>query len=874
MISCFSKDASTSPAAGAPGRPPRRSCPAGAWLALLLAVGSTPSFAQTQTVRDDFSARVWSNDDGSVNWTGDWIEVDGAGIGPTNGNVWISTGGELRLEDRPNTGGQPSAAREANLAGATSAAFRFDWRTTSGVDTSDALTVEVSSNGGASWSTLEVFTGLSGANSGSRNYDITAFASANTRVRFRVSNLYGGSNESFRLDFVEIGYTIVTSGTDLRVSQSDTPDPVNVASPLSYTLNVSNAGPDDATGVAVSDTLPAGVTFQSASASQGVCTESGGLVTCALGDLASGASATVNIAVSAPVAAGTITNNASVSGNESDPVPANNASGEDTTVQNLNINQLCYLVADSGGGSGGNDLLTSIDTVDFDPATNETSIGTGTGTSTIEAIAFNSATGVLYAANAGRLGVLNLSTGVFQPRPQSFGTGSGSAGSVTFGDVDGLTYDATTGVLYGSHRRGGNDLLLQIDMNTGAHVPNAFGPNVDYVEIQAVAGNTLVDDIAVDPTTGTMYASTNSGGSTDRLIVVDKATGATANVALITVPDIEGLGTDPTGQLWGTSGTQGVLYEINKFTGVGSNGRTIDNGGDYEAVDCFAVSPSVTADLGLTKLVDEPAPQESDTVTYTVSVTNAGPGPATVVQIMDLLPAGVTFSSASLSQGTYSATTGDWFVGTLGVAATATLTLEATVDSGTGGSTITNTATVEFRSQFDPNTANDSAAVDVVPNGAPTLALTKSVTSVSDPVNGTTSPFSIPGATMRYDIQIANSGTGAVDAGTLSITDAIPAGVVLRVADFDTGTPGPVAFADGTPPSGLSYSFVSLDDLGDDVAFSADGGLDNFEYEPVPDANGVDPNVTHIRITPSGSLLGNTGSGDPNAEVRFLVVIQ
>ena len=53
-------------------------------------------------------------------------------------------------------------------------------------------------------------------------------------------------------------------------------------------------------------------------------------------------------------------------------------------------------------------------------------------------------------------------------------------------------------------------------------------------------------------------------------------------------PDIEGLGTDPSGQLWGTSGTQGILYEIDKLTGVGSNGRTIDNGGDYESVDCFA----------------------------------------------------------------------------------------------------------------------------------------------------------------------------------------------------------------------------------------------------------------------------------------------
>ena len=323
--------------------------------------------ALADTVRDDFSTRAWNNNDGTANWNADWIEVDGAATGPTSGNVWINNGGELRLEDRPNTGGQPSAAREANLTGAIAATLNFDWRTTGGVDSSDSVTLEISSNGGATWTTLEVFTGLSGVNAGSRNYDILAFATANTQIRFRVNNLYGGPNESFRLDFVEIDYTVVLSGTDLSVTQSDTPDPVNVASPLSYTITVSNAGPDDATGVTLTDTLPAGVTFLSATSSQGVCTQVAGIVTCAVGDLAAGSNATVNIVVSAPFATGSISNSATVNGNETDPVAGNNSAIEFTTVQNLNVNQLCYLVADAGGGNGGNDLFTRIDTADFNP---------------------------------------------------------------------------------------------------------------------------------------------------------------------------------------------------------------------------------------------------------------------------------------------------------------------------------------------------------------------------------------------------------------------------------------------------------------------------------------------------------------------------
>jgi uncharacterized repeat protein (TIGR01451 family) len=581
--------------------------------------------------------------------------------------------------------------------------------------------------------------------------------------------------------------------------------------------------------------------------------------------------------LTSPVVTGTITNSATVSSFEVDPAPADNTSTENTVVQNLNVNQLCYLVADSGGGNGGNDLFTRIDTADFNPATNETNIGSGTGTNSIEAIAFNSATGEVYAANAGRLGVLNLTTGVFQARPQNFGTGSGTFNgstvtNVNFTDIDGLTYDATTGVMYGVHARSGTDVLIQIDMTTGAHVPNAFGAGLDYVPIPPIGGNTITDDIAVDPITGTMYATVNGGGVTDRLIRINKLTGATTDISAITVPDIEGLGTDPTGQLWGTSGTQGILYEINKSTGVGSNGRAINNGGDYEAVDCFAFSPTVTADLNVGKSVDEPTPAEGGTVNYTVTVTNAGPGPATVVQLTDLLPSGVTLVSAIPGQGTYDPVSGDWYVGNIPPGGAVTLALQVTVDVGTGGTTITNTASVDFLSQNDPNPSNDVAAVDINPAGTPNLTVVKAVTTLEDPINGTVDPKAIPGATMRYVILLTNTGNGAVDADTLIVTDPLPANLALRVVDFDGSTPGPVQFINGSPASGLSYSFLALDDIDDDVAFSDDGGV-TFDYEPSADANGVDTAVNAIWINPKGAFAFSNG-GDPSLQLAFKMIVQ
>lgn len=844
------------------------------WRLAVLCVLTAWSAAHAETVRDNFETRAWNNNDGTVNWSGDWIEVDGnsAPPSPTSGNVLITNGGELRLDDRPNTNGDPGVARQANLAGATVATLSFEWRTTNQIEASDSVVVEVSANGGSTWTTLENFTGLDGGESGTNSYDITPFATATTQVRIRVNQFYGGNSEFFFLEFIEIDYQVLLIGTNLSITQTDTPDPVNVASNMSYTLSIANAGPDAATGVTVTDTLPAGVAFQSASSTQGSCSQAGGIVTCLLGGLAGGAGATINIVVTAPFVTGTISNSATVSSVEVDPVPADNTSTESTVVQNLNVNQLCYLVADSGGGNGGNDLFTSIDTADFNPATNETNIGTGTGTSAIEAIAFNSASGVVFAANANRLGILNLSTGLFQGRPQTFGTGSGIFGNVTFDDIDGLSYDATTGVLYGVDARGGTDVLIQIDMTTGAHVPNAFGAGIDYVPIPPVAGNSITDDIAIDPVTGVMYASVNSGGSSDRLIRINKLTGATTDVALITVPDIEGLGTDPTGQLWGTSGTQGILYEINKATGVGSNGRTINNGGDYEAVDCFAFSPTVTADLSVGKTVDDPAPTEGGTVNYTVTVNNAGPGPATVVQMMDLLPSGVTLVSATPAQGTYDPVSGDWYVGTIPVGASVTLALQVLVDAGTGGTTITNTASVDFLSQNDPNAGNDAAAVDINPLGTPNLTVVKAVTTLEDPVNGTVDPKAIPGATVRYVVVLTNSGTGPVDADTLVVTDPLPANMALRVLDFDGSTAGPVQFIDGSTASGLSYSFVALDDTGDDVAFSDDGGV-TFDYEPSPDANGVDTLVDAIRINPKGAFAGSSG-GDPSLQLAFKMIVQ
>ena len=128
----------------------------------------------------------------------------------------------------------------------------------------------------------------------------------------------------------DIGAYEFGSLADLAVSSTGTPNPVTLGGTLTYQLTVTNNGPDPATRVSLQDTPPSAASLVSSTASQGSCTGSGP-VSCALGTLASGASATLTIALR-PTQPGTAGNTASVSGDQTDPAPANNQAQLQTSV--------------------------------------------------------------------------------------------------------------------------------------------------------------------------------------------------------------------------------------------------------------------------------------------------------------------------------------------------------------------------------------------------------------------------------------------------------------------------------------------------------------------------------------------------------------
>ena len=88
-------------------------------------------------------------------------------------------------------------------------------------------------------------------------------------------------------------------------------------------------------------------------------------------------------------------------------------------------------------------------------------------------------------------------------------------------------------------------------------------------------------------------------------------------------------------------------------------------------------------------------------------MTNSGAAQATNVSLIDQLPPGVTFVGSTVSQGSFDDASGLFDIGTLNVGDVATVTIEATVDAGQGGNTITNVTTAATGDQTDPSTVGD-----------------------------------------------------------------------------------------------------------------------------------------------------------------------
>ena len=258
--------------------------------------------------------------------------------------------------------------------------------------------------------------------------------------------------------------------------------------------------------------------------------------------------------------------------------------------------------------------------------------------------------------------------------------------------------------------------------------------------------------------------------------------------------------------------------------------------------------------------------------TLTFTITNGADTPGqTGLAFTETLPTGVVVAVAPLATqcgGTVAATVNTGIITVSGgvlAASQASCTISVAVRSASAGVYNNLPANVTGVSANIVNIATATLTV-----ASPSLLFLKSVAVTSDPLNLTVNPKNIPGAEVLYTLRVTNTGAGTVDSNTLVIVDPIPANSDLFVGDLGAVNSGPIAFVQGTPTSALTFTYTALNSGTDDVDFFSDVGCTVPVALPtVP----YDASVRCIRLNPKGTMAG-TGGGSPFFDLNFRVRIR
>jgi uncharacterized repeat protein (TIGR01451 family) len=553
--------------------------------------------------------------------------------------------------------------------------------------------------------------------------------------------------------------TTVSASADLSITKSG-PATVAAGGNVSYNLVVANAGPSDATTLTVTDTLPAGVTFVSATGTGWTCSNSGSTsVTCTRPALAAGAtSPTITIVVTAPAQAASLTNSATVASTTADPVPGNNSSSATTGVTasaDLAITKSGPATVVGGGnvsygllvgnlGPSDAAVLTVTDTL---PA--GVTFGSAAGTGWTCTHAGNVSVSCTRPALAGGSTAPTITFVVTAPAQAGSLTNTASVASTTADpDLSNNSSNVTTTVTASA------DLSIT---KAGPPTVTAAG-NVSYTLVVANAGPsdaatlTVTDILPTDVTfvsaEGTGWTCTNAGNVTVTCTRAALVTGASAPTITVVV-------TAPaqTASLTNTATIGAVTTDPNPANNTSTVTTTV----------------SSSADLSIAKS-GPPTVSATGAVTYSLVVVNVGPSDADNLTVTDTLPAGVAFVSA-VGTGWTCTNTGNFSVTctspALVTGATAP-TITVVVNAPPQATSLTNSASVSSTTA-DPNPANNSSSVTTGVTGSADLSIAK------------TGPATVvAGSNVSYSVVVTN--VGPSDAAGLTVTDTLPAGVTFGSA--------------------------------------------------------------------------------------------
>jgi uncharacterized repeat protein (TIGR01451 family) len=640
---------------------------------------------------------------------------------------------------------------------------------------------------------------------------------------------------------------------DLSISKNG-PSSVIRGNTVTYTLVGTNAGPNTATNVTFADPIPAGLTFNAAGSSIN-CIQNGSNILCNNITLTNGQSTTVSVSFNVPssfTCNGVIQNAAAISTSATDPNPANNQSNVvSTTVTCVQCSDnvdndgdgaidfpndfSCSSATDNdetlpraqcqdsidNDGDGFIDFpqdpgcLSNQDNDEFNSIVADLSV-TKTGPSTV--VRGNTVTYTLTGTNAGPNTATNVTFADAIPSGLTFNAAGSSVSCIQNGAnilcnnitlTAGQSATVTIAFNVPSTFTCSGVIQNQASISTSATDPNpannqsavvnttvtcptpTFALSKTDGKTQTIPGDTLNYVISITNTSVTNATNVSVTDTLPSNVTFVSASGGTiaGNVVTFVIPAINA----------GQTITRTVSVTVNAGT---ANGTILTNtasipSASLNATDTTTVFVAVTnADLSIVKSGVNSI-QRGSTLLYTLTATNAGPATATNVNIIDPIPAGLTFNAAqsdvSCIQNGANILCNNLTL-TSGQSATRIIAFDVP-STFTCNGTIQNQASVNT-SATDPNPANNQSAVVSTTVTCPVATFSIAKT------DGKTQ--TVPGDTLNYVISVTN--TSVTNATNVTVTDTVPSNVTFVSASGGTLTGNVVTFVIPTLNAGQTVT--------------------------------------------------------------------
>ncbi|HKE44280.1 MAG TPA: hypothetical protein VKB41_07045 [Steroidobacteraceae bacterium] len=689
---------------------------------------------------------------------------------------------------------------------------------------------------------------------------------------------------------------------DLSLTKTHTGD-FSAGTNGTYTIRVSNGTgvglEEEDNIITVTDTLPAGLTYVSGTGTGWTCSNAAQTVTCnhppplAMGATLPDLSLTV---LPGSAASPSVTNTAVVSSASLDFNAANDTATDATNVKLSNLSTSTKTVADLNAGDA-----NPGDTLRYTITLRETAGILAPGVRITDDV----------PANVSSFTVTTLPAGAVN---NSTGSGTGVNGD-GFVDISNITVPANGTVTVTFDVVIANGTPPGATLDNTATVVNQFGTGATPAAAQVIVSQSQIPStggkvLYLYGTPGQQLSRTPPAGTPASINIVSLGGQAT----WVQTPALQTSLSLPAGnipvQLWltrsGTNGARSIVVNLIASGGIGSLGtatlsvtpptgnpalstftipvtarvlpvgttlslQVTNNGANNRPIQVFPVDPVSLARSNVSF--------NSNTVINVNSVTSYNAAYAGGVATASFFPGATVYMRAVVSDPFGSFDVSSASMTLLNPSSGTVLNAVAmtqVADSGTSTRTYevsyalpaaapagSWTMRVTAREGTENTVTDLGVGTFAVVIPQPTLIVTRTSQVISDPYNNATNPKRIPGSVQMYSLTITNQGPGTVDSSTLVISEFVPPNSDLYVS---TASGDPVAFVNGTPVSGLSYVYAS------NVTYSNQpGGVAPYNYTPVPDANGFDPNVTGMRIAPTGVMNAAGGSGNPSFTIRFRV---